>query len=196
MNQRAGVPMSLVCKGRLAGVLLLGLICISCGDVYRPTIIPNPVPTPDPKSFHAVIAVNQNTTFNPGTGMQMDVAGDSNAGVTKVAMGPVHAAVIGARVYVANSISNSLSVFTQAISTGSIGASTDINLPVGFSPTFVHSTEVTTMYVATATSPDPNAAAGKWTSSPRRRTFSRPQSRWGSTPWPWRKLLTATSFTS
>jgi len=161
MNQRAGVPMSLVCKGRLAGVLLLGLICISCGDVYRPTIIPNPVPTPDPKSFHAVIAVNQNTTFNPGTGMQMDVAGDSNAGVTKVAMGPVHAAVIGARVYVANSISNSLSVFTQAISTGSIGASTDINLPVGFSPTFVHSTEATTMYVATATSPDPNAAAGQ-----------------------------------
>src|SRR5215475_7468838 len=163
MNQRAGVPMSLVCRGRLAGVLIVGLICISCGDVYRPTIIPNPVPTPDPKSFHAVIAVNQNTSFNPGTGMQMDVAGDSNAGVTKVEMGPVHAAVIGPRVYVANSISNSVSVFTQASSTvaGSIGSSTDINLPPGFSPTFLHSTESATMYVATATSPDPNTAAGQ-----------------------------------
>ena len=46
MNLRTGVPMSFVCKGRLAGILFLGLICISCGDTYRPTIIPNPVPTP------------------------------------------------------------------------------------------------------------------------------------------------------
>src|SRR4029453_18971358 len=110
MNQRAGVPMSLVCKGRLAGVLLLGLICISCGDVYRPTIIPNPVPTPDPKSFHAVIAVNQKNT------------------------------------------SNHINLCTQGISKRSIGASTHITLPAGFSPTFGQRTEATTMYVATATS--------------------------------------------
>jgi YVTN family beta-propeller protein len=160
MNPRAGVPMSLVCKVRLAGVLFLGLICISCGDVYRPTIIPNPVPTPDPKNFHAVIAVNQNSPFYPGTGMQLDVSGDSNAGVTRVAMGPVHAAVINSRIWVANSLSNSVSVFSPAISGGSIGASTDINLPPGFSPVFVHSTESATMYVANATSPDPTAAAG------------------------------------
>jgi hypothetical protein len=160
MNLRAGVPMSLVCKVRLAGILFLGLICISCGDTYRPTIIPNPVPTPDPKNFHAVIAVNQNSPFYPGTGMQLDVSGDSNSGVTKVAMGPVHAAVINSRIWVANSLSNSVSVFSPAISGGTIGASTNVNLPAGFSPVFVHSTESATMYVANATSPDPNAAAG------------------------------------
>ena len=160
MNLRAGVPMSLVCKGRLAGILLLGLICISCGDTYRPTIIPNPVLPPDPKNFHAVIAVNQNSPFYPGTGMQLDVSGDSNAGVTKVAMGPVHAAVINSRIWVANSLSNSVSVFSPASSGGSIGASTDVNLPPGFSPVFVHSTEFATMYVANATSPDPNAGRG------------------------------------
>jgi len=73
MNLRAGVPMSLVCKVRLMGILFLGLICISCGDVYRPTIIPNPVPTPDPNNFHSAIAINQNASVYPGSGMQVDV---------------------------------------------------------------------------------------------------------------------------
>jgi YVTN family beta-propeller protein len=118
------------------------------------------VPTPDPKNFHAVIAINQNSTVYPGTGMQMDVSGDSNAGVTKVAMGPVHAALLNGRIWVANSVSNSVSVFSPAVSAGTIGASTDVNLPPGFAPVFVHSTEAGTMYVANATSPDPNAAAG------------------------------------
>jgi YVTN family beta-propeller protein len=156
MNLRAGVPMSLVCKFRLAGILFLGAICISCGDTYRPTIIPNPVRPPDPKNFHAVIAVNQNSPFYPGTGMQMDVSGDSNAGVTKVAMVPVHAAVLNGRVWVANAGSNSVSIFTPAGSAGSIGASTDVNLLPGFTPTFVHSAETATMYVANVAS-DPNA---------------------------------------
>jgi hypothetical protein len=152
--------MSLVCRGRLLGILFLGLICISCGDTYRPTIIPNPVPTPDPENFHTVIAVNQNSPFYPGTGMQMDVSGDSNAGVTKLAMGPVHAMLSGSRVWVANAISNSVSVFNSAGTAGSIGSSTNVNLPAGFSPVFVHSTEGSTIYVANASSPDPNAAPG------------------------------------
>jgi YVTN family beta-propeller protein len=161
MNVRGGVPMSVARKARLAGLVLGCVICISCGDVYRPTIIPNPVPTPDPKNFHSAFAVNQNTPFYPGTGMQVDVSGDSNAGVTKVAMGPVHAALLGSRVWVANSLSNSVSAFTGALGTSlPIGASIDINLPSGYSPVFVHSTEAATMYVANASSPDPNAAAG------------------------------------
>jgi len=167
MNLRAGVPMSLVCKGRIAALLFCFLICIACGDVYRPTIIPNPVPTPDPKNLHAAIALNQNTTFNSGTGMQVDVSGDSNAGVTKVAMMPVHAAVqagcapsSSCRVWVANSLSDSVSVFSSAGSLGFIGASTDINLPSGYSPVFVHSTETSTMYVANVSSPIATAAPG------------------------------------
>jgi len=96
----------LVRNGRIAALLFCFLICIACGDVYRPTIIPNPVPPPDPKNFHSVLTLNQNTTFNPGTGMQVDVSGDSDAGVTKVDLGPVHAALINSRVWVANNLSN------------------------------------------------------------------------------------------
>lgn len=160
MNLRAGVPMNWVRYGRIAALLFCFLICISCGDVYRPTIIPNPVPPPDPKNYHAVLALNQNTTFNPGTGMQVDVSGDSNAGVTKVALGPVHAALINSRVWVANNLSNSVSVFTPASSGSNIGASVDINLPTGFSPVFMHSTESATAYIASAASPNATAAPG------------------------------------
>ncbi len=159
MNLRAGVPMSLVCKVRLMGILFLGLICISCGDVYRPTIIPNPVPTPDPKNFHSAIAISQNASVYPGSGMQVDVSGDSNAGVTKVAVGPVHGAIqpgcsqTACKVWVANNLSDSVSVFFAATSVaatsgGSIGTSTDINLLLGSRPVFVHSAETGTMYVA------------------------------------------------
>jgi YVTN family beta-propeller protein len=149
MNPDGGVPMSLVCKGRLAALLFCFLICVGCGDVYRPTIIPQPVPTPDPKNFHAAFTVNQNGSSNPGTGMQVDVSGDSSAGVTHVAAMPVHATLQGARVWVANQGSDSVSVFTAAQGTAApIGTSTDINLPTGAAPDFVASTETTTMYVA------------------------------------------------
>lgn len=149
MNVRGGVPMSLVGKVRLAGLLFCFLICVGCGDVYRPTIIPNPVPTPDPKNFHSVFTVNQNGVVNPGTGMQVDVSGDSNAGVTHVAMMPVHATLQGSRVWVANEQSDSVSTFTSALgSSVPIGTSTNINLATGSKPVFVQSTETATMYVA------------------------------------------------
>lgn len=160
MNLRAGVPMSLVRKGKIAAQLFCFLICIACGDVYRPTIIPQPVPPPDPRNFHSVLALNQNTTFNPGTGMQVDVSGDSESGVTMVELGPVHAALINAKVWVANSLSNSVSVFTPATTASNITASSDINLPAGFSPAFVHSTETANTYVASPTSPNPTAGRG------------------------------------
>jgi hypothetical protein len=141
--------MSLVCKGRFAALLFCFLICIACGDVYRPTIIPNPVQPPDPKNFHSIFTVNQNGSANPGTGMQVDVSGDSSEGVTRVATMPVHAALQGTRVWVANSSSDSVSVFTTALGSSiAIGASTNVNLPTGASPVFVHSTESTEMYVA------------------------------------------------
>jgi YVTN family beta-propeller protein len=149
MNVRGGVPMSLVCKVRLAGLLFCFLICVGCGDVYRPTIIPNPVPTPDPKNFHSVFTVNQNGAVSPGTGMQVDVSGDSSAGVTHVAMMPVHATLLGTRVWVANQQSDSVSAFTSALgSSVPIGTAVNVNLPTGSSPVFVHSTEGNTMYVA------------------------------------------------
>ncbi len=140
--------MSRLSKCRLVALLFCFLICVGCGDVYRPTIIPNPVPIPDPQNFHTVFAVSQNGSAYSGTGMQVDVSGDSNAGVTKVAKQPVHATVLGTRVWVANFLSDSVSVFSVAQSSGAIGTSTDINLSPGSKPVFVASTETATMYVA------------------------------------------------
>jgi hypothetical protein len=136
-------------NSKIAALLLGFLICVACGDVYRPTIIPNPVPIPPPQNFHTAFVVSQNGTVNPGTGLQVDVSGDSNAGTTKVAMNPVHATVLGASLWAANYTSDSVSVFAEAQGTaGSIGSSTDINLIPGSKPVFVASTDTSTMYVA------------------------------------------------
>jgi YVTN family beta-propeller protein len=141
--------MSLVCKGRAVAVLSCLLLWAGCGDVYRPTIIPNPVQPPDPKNFHSVFALNQNNPAYPGTGVQLNVSGDSTAGVTKVAMGPVHATTLGSLVWVANYLSDSVSTFAPASTGGgSIGTSTNVNLLPGSKPVFVESTEIGTVYVA------------------------------------------------
>jgi len=158
MNVRAGVSMSLVGKGRIAALLFCFLICIACGDVYRPTIIPNPVRPPDPKNFRSVFSVNQNGAVSRGTGMQVDVSGDSAEGVTKVANMPVHATVLGSHVWVANNLSDSVSVFTAAGgSVIPIGTSVDVNLAAGSAPVFVQSTEAGTMYVANSGNATVNA---------------------------------------
>lgn len=158
MILRGGVPMSLVRTGRVAALMFCFLICIACGDVYRPTIIPNPVPTPDPKNFHAVFTVNQNGSTNRGSGMQVDVSGDSTTGITSVDKMPVHAALLGARVWVANNFADSVSVFSGAAGTTSIiGNSININLTPGAAPVFVHSTESATMYVANSGNQTVNA---------------------------------------
>jgi DNA-binding beta-propeller fold protein YncE len=151
--------MNLRLTGRLSALLFCFLICVGCGDVYRPTIIPQPVQPPNPKNSHSIFTVNQNGSFNPGTGMQVDVSGDSAAGVTKVAHLPIHAVLQGGRVWVANQGSDSVSAFT--VSAGSavpIGTAIDINLATGAAPDFVYSTEGTTMYVAStfANASNPN----------------------------------------
>jgi YVTN family beta-propeller protein len=156
--------MSSVARGRLAALLFSVLIWIACGETYRPTIIPNAVPTPNPKNFHSAFAVNANgfvtpqqcqnpTTacVTPGTGLQVDVAGDSNAGVTAVGVGPAHAALQppnSNRLWVANTISDSLSVFAIANPSAHMGPVTTVNLTAGSAPVFVHSTESGTMYAA------------------------------------------------
>jgi YVTN family beta-propeller protein len=163
MKMDGRVPMSWVRNGRLAALMVCFLICVGCGDTYRPTIIPNPVPVPPPQNFHTVFSVNQNGSAYPGTGMQVDVSGDSNAGVTKVAMGPVHATLQPGtgRVWVANNTSDSVSVFSEAAQGGTIGTSTDINLIPGSEPVFVASTEGNTMYVANSGQlTDPNTSLG------------------------------------
>ena len=149
MSLHGCVPPAWARNGKVAALLFSFLICVGCGDVYRPTIIPNPVPIPPPENFHTAFVINQNGTAYPGTGMQVDVSGDSAAGIAKVAMNPVHATVLGTGVWTANNGSDSVSVFAEASgTTGSVGLSTDINLIPLSKPVFVASTDTSTMYVA------------------------------------------------
>jgi YVTN family beta-propeller protein len=149
MSLHGCVPQAWVPNSKIAALVFAFLICVGCGDVYRPTIIPNPVPIPPPQNFHTAFVVNQNGTIYPGTGMQVDVSGDSEAGTAKVAMNPVHATVLGTSLWVANFNSDSVSVFAEASgTTGSVGSATDINLIPLSRPVFVASTDTSTMYVA------------------------------------------------
>ncbi len=157
-NFCGGVPMILLCKARVTAVLLSTIICVSCGDTFRPIVIPNPPTPPDSSNFRAVFVVNSNGPANPGTGMQIDVSGDSNVGTAKVGLGPVHAAVQPsgtAHVFVANSLDDTVASFSPAppcavlpCSVTGLGSVVFTSLPTGSVPVFVHTTENTTVYVA------------------------------------------------
>lgn len=80
--------------GGLAAMAVATLICISCGDVYRPVVLPvNPTP-PNPANFHAVFGISTNAQFNPGTALQIDVSGDSNIGAANMGENPTHIATL------------------------------------------------------------------------------------------------------
>ena len=93
---------------RHLGQLLVGLactlVCLSCGQVYRPVVIPITITPPNPSNFHEVFTINANVPFNPGTGMQVDVSGDTNVGVINIGLNPTHAAILpnNTRVFVAS----------------------------------------------------------------------------------------------
>ena len=146
---------------RTALVLLLSLVWAGCGDIFRPVANPIPGPAPDPQNFHFAIVASQNAPGNLGSGMQIDVSGDTNVGtvpagargVSDVGQGPLHAAILspGAnRVYVANGTDDTVTTFSPATILGAIGTATTISLPTGSNPVFVHSTETSRMYVADA----------------------------------------------
>jgi len=71
------------------------LLCIACGQVYRPVVIPcsagggipgcpvEVAPTPD--NFHTIFSINANTLHYPGGAMQIDVSGDTIIGETPTA---------------------------------------------------------------------------------------------------------------
>lgn len=131
---------------RLPGILILCLICVSCGDQFRPVAIPIVPPPPDPESFHFVLVLSDNGTHDPGASSRLDVSGDTNIGVAQLGLGPSHAALTSNanRVYVVNSLEDSVSSYTPGTAT----SVTTTSLPVGSNPVFVHTTENGTVYVA------------------------------------------------
>jgi hypothetical protein len=90
--------------GGLALTALSTLLWMSCGQVYRPVVIPVSTTPPNPANFHAVFGISTNVPGNPGTALQIDVSGDSNIGVANLGVNPTHAATLpnNSRVFVAS----------------------------------------------------------------------------------------------
>ncbi len=101
------MPMSFRRVGWLAAAAVSTLICVSCGQVYRPVVIPISETPPNSANFHAVFAISANVSPNPGSVLQIDVSGDSNIGIANMGVNPTHATTLpnssfGARVFVAS----------------------------------------------------------------------------------------------
>lgn len=134
---------------RLLGVLILGLICVSCGDQYRPVAIPIIPPPPDPEAIHFVLVLSNNGSIDPGASSRLDVSGDTNIGVARLGLGPAHATLTSTavRVYAANTLEDSVSSFSPT-PTSTATLVTTTSLPAGSRPVFAHTTESGTVYVA------------------------------------------------
>src|SRR5579859_3293611 len=92
---------------RVCWVVAIALVTwleISCGQVYRPVVIPVNTTPPNPANFHAVFGISTNAPYNPGTALQIDVSGDTDIGVANMGVNPTHAAILpnNSRVFVAN----------------------------------------------------------------------------------------------
>ena len=132
MDLSFGVSMTALRSARLGLVFLLALICISCGDTFRPVAIPVTPNPPDPASLHYALIVSQNVdivpdvnnpgntvpVFNPGATTRIDVSGDTNIQVARVGLGPVHATILpnGNKVYVANIVEDTVSEYSPSAS--------------------------------------------------------------------------------
>ena len=99
-----GVPMSFRRVGWVTAIALATWLELSCGQVYRPVVIPIGVTAPDPQNFHAVFGISANVPFSPGTALQIDVSGDSEIGSANMGVNPTHAAILpnNSRVFVAS----------------------------------------------------------------------------------------------
>jgi YVTN family beta-propeller protein len=131
---------------RAAAVLVLMVICVSCGETYRPVatpIAPNP---PNPNFSHVALVITGNGSSHPGASTSIDVSGDTAVSRSTVGLMPVQAALVlnGSRVYVANSLDDTISMFSPS----SAAPVTTISLPTGSAPSFVATAESATVYVA------------------------------------------------
>jgi YVTN family beta-propeller protein len=162
-----GVPMSFRRVGCLAAMVLLTLLCLSCGQVYRPVVIPLTTTPPSPAGFHTVFAISANVPSYPGGAMQIDVSGDSIVAETpssdksapNLGNNPTHAAILPnlSRVFVASAgsmtpggvdvVSSFTPAFQSTVASG-LGAVSTISLPAGSQPVFVSTSQSAAVYVA------------------------------------------------
>jgi len=144
--------------GRLALPILLVLLGVSCGDVYRPVALPIPGASPAPAPVGHVSAVSANgiSSTNPflnnGTLNRIDVAGDSVVSSSPIGVSPVHATITSSgRIYVANSGDDT--VFASPTSFAQGATINLVQLCAGcpaVDPVFLNTTQPNRMYVAGA----------------------------------------------
>lgn len=123
--------------GWVAAVALATLLELSCGQVYRPVVIPISIVPPNPANFHAVFGISANVPFNPGTTLQIDVSGDTDIGQATMGGNPTHAAILpnNSRVFVASGgcggpdVVTSFFPATDSASAVGLGSTTAFTLP-------------------------------------------------------------------
>lgn len=128
----------------LSLIFALALIAVSCGDTFRPIVIPlNPNP-PSGKLQHFMVFVSSNGPVAQGDASRIDVSGDTNVGSIQMGIGPVHGAILpnNSEIYIANSGDDSVTAFS------STGTPTIVSLPAGAVPVFVGTTEISNIYAA------------------------------------------------
>ncbi|HEY6767424.1 MAG TPA: YncE family protein [Candidatus Sulfotelmatobacter sp.] len=152
--------------GQFAATVLATLISLSCGEVYRPVVIPTQLTPPNPGSFHEVFVINATVPSFPGTAMQIDVSGDSVVAATpngpaepNIGTNPTHGAILpnNSRIFVASAgslnsggadlVASFTPAFDSTTATG-FGTVSTFTLPSGSLPVFVHTTQNNAVYVA------------------------------------------------
>lgn len=181
-----GVPMSSRRVGWVAVVALAAWLEASCGQVYRPVVIPVGVVPPSPQNYHAVFGISTNVPFNPGAALQIDVSGDSDIGQANMGVNPTHGAVLpnNSRVFVASAGSlfqGETDVVTSFFPAGSgpvatgLGSTTSVTFPnigainpttnqpylCSYLPDFVATAQLASVFVANyGVESDPNCNFG------------------------------------
>jgi YVTN family beta-propeller protein len=128
--------------------LVLAVLVAGCGETFRPVVLPEPQPGPDPQAPKQALVLST-TGAAPGIGTHINLAGDTNVGQSQLGLEPVHALSYAnnTRVIVANRGSSNLSSYST-ISPVNPSVNT-VTLPTGAQPTFLFSNQPNaTVFVA------------------------------------------------
>jgi DNA-binding beta-propeller fold protein YncE len=124
--------------GWVAAVALATWLELSCGQVFRPVVIPIAITPPAPQNYHAIFGISANVPFNFGAALQIDVSGDSDIGQANMGVNPTHAAALpnNSRVFVASAGSmypGDTDVVTAFSPAGNGSTATGLGTPTTFS---------------------------------------------------------------
>ena len=131
---------------RLMALIVLFLICLSCGENYRPVATPVSPNPPNPAFTHFMVVLSTNGTTHPGAATTIDVSGDTMSSQSSTGLSPAYAAYLNTGIYVANRDDDTVSV----IDPNSPATVTTISLPTGSAPDFLATTQSSAVFVANA----------------------------------------------